>query len=281
MKTNFLSWILVCSLSLSFALVTSAETLRSGAGCELQKWNGKSWAQVPSSELGSSEFKVGARKNSKGLVQFSVSGDWFAVRESCLLAAATSEPSVEPVQPENASPAPASTSGENWYWGFTLGYAVPMYPSVLKGSIDSLKNSGATRTPLGIDLYFYWPLQNQTSAQGVVARVLMDRYSVGANSLSINMTSIHYGWMGSLGDRLGEGLQLKAEAGFASLGLSVEGSGTNVTAASQLGFGGAVGLAYGIPMSTETRLLVDVGYAGRYVESEFYGALTFGLGVLF
>jgi len=80
-----------------------------------------------------------------------------------------------------------------------------------------------------------------------------------------------------VGNSFGSGLFLRGDIGFAKLAVS---SSYSETASSDMGFGILGGGGWSIDFGG-TRLLLNVNYAYRSVESESYNTLGFSVGGLF
>jgi len=167
---------------------------------------------------------------------------------------------------------------ESWYTYWGLGYASVSYPSELQTVIDILKDQdGVDNMSLSLDLLgFYWHVAPSTIA-GIIINTAGDRYTYQSESFQINQYTygasvIHY-----LGERFGSGFFVRADAGLAKL--VVQDSNGNSTS-SDSGFGFLAGGGWSIDFGG-TRMLLNVNYALRNVESEKYSILGFSIGGLF
>ena len=167
---------------------------------------------------------------------------------------------------------------ESWYTYWGLGIANVSYPSDLQTVIDYLKKQdGVDNMSLSLDLLgFYWHVAPQTIA-GVIINSAGDRYTYNSESFQINQyiygaSIIHYP-----GAQFGSGFFLRADAGLAKI--VVQDSDCNSTG-SNSGFGFLAGGGWSVDFGG-TRMLLNVNYAIRNVESEKYGVLAFSIGGLF
>ena len=167
---------------------------------------------------------------------------------------------------------------ESWYTYWGLGYASVSYPSELQSAIDYLKKQdGVDNMSLSLDLLgFYWHVAPSTIA-GVIINTAGDRFTYQSESFQINQyiygaSVIHY-----LGERFGSGFFVRADAGLAKI-IVQDSNGDSTSSDSGFGFlaGGGWSIDFG-----GTRMLLNVNYALRNVESEKYSILGFSIGGLF
>jgi len=167
---------------------------------------------------------------------------------------------------------------ESWYTYWGLGYASVSYPPELQVWIDILKDQPEVSTmSLSLDILgFYWHIAPKTIA-GVIVNGVGDRFEVGGESMQINQ----YLYSGSImhypGQSFGSGFFLRADIGLAKLAVT---SSFGDAATSESGFGLLGGGGWSFDFSG-TRLLLNVNYAYRGVESETYNTLSFSVGGLF
>jgi hypothetical protein len=81
-----------------------------------------------------------------------------------------------------------------------------------------------------------------------------------------------------LTSNIGKGLFVRGDFGASRLVLSTKGYGDE---SSKWGVGGLLGAGFGVPISSGTRLLLNVNYSLRKVEGEAYKTLQISIGGLF
>lgn len=168
---------------------------------------------------------------------------------------------------------------ESWYTYWGIGYTGLSYPSELDQVLDLLKDlPGVTHTSLALDvLGFYWP-KGERTILGAIVNGWSDRYDVEGSYVQINGYLYSFSMMYFLNNLIGQGLFVRGDAGFARM--VVQGSGLDATS-SDWGYGLLLGGGIGIPISSGTRLLIQVNYSFRKVEGETYGSMQISLGGLF
>ncbi len=167
---------------------------------------------------------------------------------------------------------------ESWYTYWGVGYASVSYPSALQVLIDYLnKQDGVDNTSIALDMLgFYWHIAPKTIA-GIIINTAGDRFTYNGEYFQLNQyiyggSVIHY-----MGERFGSGFFLRADAGLAKL--VIQDSDGNSTG-SDSGFGFLAGGGWSIDFGG-TRMLLNVNYAIRNIESEKYSVLGFSIGGLF
>jgi hypothetical protein len=172
---------------------------------------------------------------------------------------------------------PESTT-ESWYTYWGLGYASVSYPDELQEIIDFLEGqSDVAHTSISLDvLGFYWHLAPKTIA-GVIINGAGDRFEARGTSFQINQYIYGGSVMHYMGKSFGSGPFLRGDVGLAKL--AVSGSGLE-SVGSESGFGFLGGGGWSFDFGG-TRLLLNINYAYRGVESETYNVLGFSVGGLF
>ena len=167
---------------------------------------------------------------------------------------------------------------ESWYTYWGLGYANVSYPADIQVWIDLLKDQPEVSTmSISLDILgFYWHIAPKTIA-GFIINGVGDRFEVSGESMQINQylyagSVIHYP-----GQSFGSGFFLRADIGLAKLAVT---SSFGEAAGSESGFGLLGGGGWSFDLNG-TRLLLNVNYAYRGVESETYNTLSFSVGGLF
>jgi hypothetical protein len=178
-----------------------------------------------------------------------------------------------------AAPQSAHGAVESWYMYWGLGYASPSYPSGLQALIDGAKqNDGLVHTPLSLDMFgFYWPIAAGTTIAGVVIGGVADRYDYMGGYVQVNQLLLSGSVMHFFGDVPGDGIFLRGDAGYAVLSQSMPGWHPE----DKNGIGFHAGAGYGIPVSDETRILLQGGFTYRAISDEGYETFGINVGVLF
>jgi hypothetical protein len=170
---------------------------------------------------------------------------------------------------------------ESWYTYWGLGYADVTYPDKLNTVLDELKElPGVDHTGIGLDMLgFYWPNGEKTIIGGIL-NGWGDRYEdsdsddyMQFNGYLFSLSAMHF-----LTGQIGQGLFLRGDFGASRLVLSTTGYGDE---SSKWGFGGLLGAGFGVPISSGTRLLLNVNYSVRKVEGDAFKALQISVGGLF
>jgi len=180
-----------------------------------------------------------------------------------------------------SSHAHAQNKLESWYTYWGLGYVNPQYPDELENALNLVEDiPGSDHISVGLDLLgFYWPVGDRTIIGGIL-NAFGDRYEVNDITLQINGYTFSFSAMHYLTNLIGQGLFLRGEIGPTRFAVDFEGvQEEDVT--SDWGIGGLVGAGFGIPVSSGTRILLNVNYAIRRVEGETVGALGITVGGLF
>lgn len=167
---------------------------------------------------------------------------------------------------------------ESWYTYWGIGSGSVGYPAELQIVIDYLNDQdGVTNTSIALDMLgFYWHLSPKTIG-GVIINGVGDRFEVNGESMQINQYTYGGSFMHYPGKSFGSGLFVRADIGLAKLVIQESGGSST---SSESGFGILVGGGWSFDFGG-TRLLLNVNYAYRGIESEAYNTLSFSLGGLF
>lgn len=189
---------------------------------------------------------------------------------------------IERIEKGERAPAATPTSYkpglESWYAYFALGHASTTYPGPTRQYIDqSIQPFGPQHIALALDfLGFYWPLANERTIVGFVISGSADRYEYtagisGKTEIQFNQYIYAASIMHFFGEIPGDGPFLRGELGPAAMVSDL---------ASEGGFGAQVSVGYGIPLSVETRILVQTGYAFRHLDSGNCNTWNITIGLL-
>lgn len=170
---------------------------------------------------------------------------------------------------------------ESWYTYWGLGYADPQYPDELENALEMIEDvDGSEHISVGLDLLgFYWPVGDRTLVGGIL-NAFGDRYEVNDVELQINGYTFSLSAMHYVTNIIGQGLFLRGEVGPTRFAVDFEGVGED-DATTDWGIGGLAGAGFAIPVSSGTRILLNVNYALRRVEGETVGTLGITVGGLF
>jgi len=170
------------------------------------------------------------------------------------------------------------TRTESWYTYWGIGYSGISYPSEVQKVFDLLnEQNGTTNISINLDLLgIYFNVTPKTIA-GVIINAVGDRYEKDGNYIQFNQylysaSVIHY-----LGEYFGSGPFLRTDIGLAKMAMQ---SSDGSTKHSDSGFGALIGGGWSFDFGG-TRLLLNVNYTYRNVESETYNAISFSVGGLF
>ena len=175
------------------------------------------------------------------------------------------------------------TINENWYMLWGLGLAHLTYNSEMQSAVDTLEDMPGIETFSGTyDLFgFYWPLADHKTMLGFVVNGSSQSWENKNARLRISHEtysfSAHHFW----GPNIGSGWFARGDVGF-SKAREVQHLGTQtVSLDSGTGFGILVGGGYGFALGRETRLLLNLNYSRRQIDSFVANTLGLSVGFLF
>jgi len=168
---------------------------------------------------------------------------------------------------------------EDWYTYWGLGASSVTYPGELNDIMNELKDTpGINHISIALDLLgFYFPTDENTILGGIV-NAFGDRYEEDVENMQINGYLYSFSVMHFLQNRIGKGIFIRGDIGFAKILLD---SSFEIDAESDWGFGFLIGGGFGFVVSPETRILITASYANRKVENENWSCLQISLGGLF
>ena len=168
---------------------------------------------------------------------------------------------------------------ESWYTYWGLGYSLISYPPNIEMILNTIKNNYSPyNVTICLDMFGIYFHVKEKHIMGFVINGAGDRYQYSTgyyfqiNQYGYNLSSIRY-----LGRHFGSGLFLRGDIGLASY---VYQSNIDGNYRSELGFGALFGGGVSIDFGG-TRLLLNVNYSYRRIESQESGILSFSLGGLF
>lgn len=175
----------------------------------------------------------------------------------------------------------AQAAQESWYSYWGIGWASNSYPDDLPDIVNDFKNNPQAKTSYSacLDIFgMYWPLPDDRSVVGLVLNIAADRFSLNGEWLQQNFYLLGLSAMHFFGHEPGAGFFLRADAGMA---INYYYSSIDKSDSSNIGYGGLVGIGYGIPISEGERTLVNLNYAWRGVEGNNSASLGISVGMLF
>lgn len=177
----------------------------------------------------------------------------------------------------------AQAALESWYSYWGIGWTSNSYPDELPDVVNDFKDNPGTNTSYSacMDVFgTYWPLQNRKSIVGAVLNIAADRYSLDGEWLQQNFYLLGLSAMHFFGPEIGAGFFLRADAGIA---LNYYYSSLDKSDSSKIGYGGLVGIGYGIPIYfyRQERILLNMNYTWRLVEEDDSTSLGISVGMLF
>ena len=161
---------------------------------------------------------------------------------------------------------------ESWYTYWGVGIVDNTYPN----EDESDNTIGAAIDALG----FYWPLGNKMLIGGII-NGSVDTYTatffdsdLGVGSVEASVFNYLYAVsaMRFLSPKIGEGFFVRADLGLAAQRIEADvktvGIEIGLEETSEVGVGFLIGGGYGFPVTSGTRLLVNLNVAVRQIEGE-------------
>jgi hypothetical protein len=184
----------------------------------------------------------------------------------------------------------AQAEVESWYTYWAIGGASIDYGSDVNRLMDEAEAiPGVSRTKLAFDLLgFYWPVKDDRTMIGFVANTTSDSVTDGATTLTITQNLFGLSGMRFFGSEIGDGVFLRGDAGFANATIRAESAGCTSSGcytlsaqdSSDTGFGYLLGIGYGLPISSGTRILLSLNFADRDIEGDHTNTVGFTVGGL-
>lgn len=179
---------------------------------------------------------------------------------------------------------------ESWYTYWALGGASIDYdPDTNRIMEEAESIPGVSRTKISLDLLgFYWPLKDNRTMVGFVANATSDSVTDGVTTLTISQNLFGLSGMRFFGSEIGDGLFMRGDVGFANATVKAERTGCNSNGcytlsaqdSSDTGFGYLLGIGYGLPISSGTRILLNLNFADRDIEGQHTQTVGFTIGGL-
>ena len=180
-------------------------------------------------------------------------------------------------------PLAAMADTENWYAYWSLGTVNHDHPPELERIMsDADSVPGIDRTELALDMFgFYFPVDVlENSAAGFVINGSTDSLTdTFGNSVNFNTYLYGLSFMSFLGSEIGDGLFVRGDFGIAKAVVSSTGR-FNSSTSSESGTGYLLGVGFGIPLSSQARIILGANTSSKKIDSKTYGATQFTVGIL-
>ena len=169
---------------------------------------------------------------------------------------------------------------ESWYAYWGVGYARTLYSGELGEMLARLRDLPVVdHYSLGIDTFgFYWPWPNEQTLVGGIINGFVDRYEVGGEWVQINGYLYSLSAMRFFSKRIGRGVFYRGDLGFARYAADASYASSR---SGDWGAGALFGVGIGVPVSSGTRLLLNLNYALRRADGQSTGSFCFSVGGLF
>lgn len=196
----------------------------------------------------------------------------------------SSEPEVveapKPTQEKND----LRSKNEDWYIYFGLGFGSVRYNNKdLQDALDTLKDdSSISHVTVVLDLIgFYYPVFNHSSMIGFVMSGVGESFERNSEKVSIYQYQYSFSAMRFFGTNIGDGFFLRGDIGPTRFRVEAENSQVSVSDESDWGLGFTLGGGYAVPVSRDTRLLLNSNISLRDAEGDKVMTLAFTAGFLF
>ena len=168
---------------------------------------------------------------------------------------------------------------EDWYTYWSIGISENTYPKDVQDAFDQAESQpGVDRIEISIDMLgFYWPMSNHKTLVGGVISGTSDTLTNNGYELSLRQYLYAISVMHFPGKEIGEGVFLRGDFGFSKAVIDTNYIGD---ASSETGTGMLIGIGYGIPVSSESRILLSINYTSKEIESDNTSAIMFNIGGL-
>jgi hypothetical protein len=163
----------------------------------------------------------------------------------------------------------ASADVESWYALWSLGTASLSYGDSNGEYLDSI----GSRTQGSIDMLgFYWPMADKQTIVGGVISGAFDSASDYYGTVQINQYLYAISALHFFGSEPGDGFFVRGDLGSAKASVTETYSNGYYTASGSLGSGTGylVGAGFGIPVSSQSRLLISLVYSNKSIDSVDY-----------
>jgi hypothetical protein len=183
-----------------------------------------------------------------------------------------------------SAPATVFAVEEAWYTYWAVGTARHEHPGELNSTAKMAESTpGVSRSETSLDvLGFYWPF-DVNQILGFVVSNSNDSYRFPNFTISIypdlEISQDLYGLstMKFFGSEIGDGFFLRGDVGVATISLY---DSAHIRIADDTGYGYLLGAGYGIPVFSESRILISLNYSEKFVDGDKWTSMTFNIGGL-
>ena len=164
----------------------------------------------------------------------------------------------------------ASADVEDWYTYWSFGFASISYPGDVGAIFDDIDAlPGVSRSTFTMDMFgFYWPMANNQTILGVVVNNASDNLSDSTTTFALNQYLYSFSAMHFFGAEPGDGFLVRGDIGSSSAVMSVTGGGWSGSDESDSGIGFLAGIGYGLPVSSDSRIIFSLNVASRDIEGD-------------
>ena len=169
---------------------------------------------------------------------------------------------------------------ENWYMYWALGTSRTTSHGAWSDEMDIMAAyPGYPRTRLSTDIFGFYKTINPNLMVGYVFNSAVDYIGdpVSTHSMDISLFT-HAASVQYFREEIGNGLFCRGDLGMASANLLID---DNDQGTSESGLGILVGVGYAHPITSGTRIALDLNYATRNIEGDSWNTLGISLGGLF
>jgi uncharacterized membrane protein (Fun14 family) len=174
----------------------------------------------------------------------------------------------------------ANADKESWYSYWGLGFSNTTYPEPLESLLNLAESApGTDRLQLDLDILgFYFPVGSGSTIAGFVINGAADRIFDDTDNIQLNLYTYGASVMTFLGNEPGDGLFFRGDFGITK---AVVSSSFSNSVGSDTGTGFLIGTGYGFAVTPQHRILLNLNYANRTIESESYKTVALTVGILF
>ncbi len=175
------------------------------------------------------------------------------------------------------------SKNERFYLQFGLGVSSFEYSTEAQAVVDELNSiSGISKVGINLDLFgFYFPVNNHKTLIGGMISAAAERWSGNGGSLQINQYLFGSSVQHFFGRNIGDGFFIRGDLGVSYFDVDLDTTTLKATERSSAGLGLLLGGGYAIPISTETRLMLNLNLAYRSAGDDDSSTVNLNVGFLF
>jgi len=176
---------------------------------------------------------------------------------------------------------------ENWYLFFSAGFSSVSYSGTDTATTQEMDDTASSNKAYSFDLLgVYWPYFGYKALIGGIINFVHESWTDGtidglASDMDVNQLLVGGSFYYFLSRYIGKGWFLRSDLGISRYSLDAKGSETRVTVVPKWGYGLLIGGGYGLPLSNETRILINLNFAYRKAGKASISTSTLSLGLLF